>query len=348
VAGGNYRSRRKDRYRQWLTHKFGTWVQQFGTMGCVGCGRCITWCPVGIDIRDELDAIAAPLPVIERPSVPLDAPIAAASPGLFAPVTIVAVEHETPDTVTFTLGDVPDAILAGQPGQFVMMELPGYSAVPICISRLRPDHIQVTVRAAGPATSVIVALQPGAQVGLRGPLGRGWPIEIADGRDVLIVARGLGLPPLRPLIERVLEERDRYRNVRIAISARRPDDFVMRADTALWRARDDIAVEVTVDRAGPGWEWPVGVVTQLIDRAPIDPIHTVAYLCGRERMMHAASRILGARGVLPDRIFVSMERHMQCGVGLCGHCQMGRFFVCKDGPVFSRAELGDTFELEGI
>ncbi len=347
VAGGNIRSRRQDRYRQWLTHKFGTWVEQFGTMGCVGCGRCITWCPVGIDIREELDVIAAPPAPPERP-VTAAAPIVAASPGHYATATIAAVEQETPDTWTFTLSGVPTPITDGQPGQFLMVDLPGYSAVPISISRYRPEGIQLTIRAAGPATTVITQLPVGAQLGLRGPLGRGWPTSVAEGRDVLIVAGGLGLPPLRPLIERVLAERGRFRDVRIAIGARTPDDLVLREDTAAWRAREDVSVEITVDRAGPDWTGPVGVVTQLFDRAPIDPIRTVAYLCGPERMMQAASRVLAGRGLMPDRIFVSMERHMECGVGLCGHCQMGPFFVCKDGPVFSRAELGDAFELEGI
>ena len=348
VAGGNFRSRRQDRYRQWLTHKFGTWVEQFGTMGCVGCGRCVTWCPVGIDVRDELDIIAAPIPVPERAPVSVPASIVAAKPGQYATATIAAVERETADTWTFTLSGVPAPITAGQPGQFLMVDLPGYSAVPISISRYRPEGIQLTIRAAGPATTVITQLPVGAQLGLRGPLGRGWPPSAADGRDMLIVAGGLGLPPLRPLIEQVLAERGRFRQVRIAIGARTPDDLVLRADTAAWRARDDVSVEITVDRAGPDWTGPVGVVTQLFDRAPIDPIRTIAYLCGPERMMQAASRALAGMGLMPDRIFVSMERHMECGVGLCGHCQMGPYFVCKDGPVFSRAELGDAFELEGI
>jgi NAD(P)H-flavin reductase len=348
VAGGNFRSRRQDRYRQWLTHKFGTWVEQFGTMGCVGCGRCITWCPVGIDVRDELDVITAPIPVPERVPISGPAPIVAATPGRYATATIAAVEQETPDTWTFTLSGVPAPITDGQPGQFLMVDLPGYSAVPISISRYRPEGIQLTIRAAGPATTVITQLPVGARLGLRGPLGRGWPAAAADGRDVLIVAGGLGLPPLRPLIEQVLATRSRFRDVRIAIGARTPDDLVLRADTAAWRARDDVSVEITVDRAGPEWAGPVGVVTTLFDRAPIDPIRTVAYLCGPERMMQAAARVLAGRGLMPDRIYVSMERHMECGVGLCGHCQMGPFFVCKDGPVFSRAELGDAFELEGI
>lgn len=347
VAGGNFRSRRQDRYRQWLTHKFGTWVEQFGSMGCVGCGRCITWCPVGIDIREELAVIAsppAPPPVVGEP-LPM---IAAPHPGEYVVGTVRSVTPETPDTWTLALGDVDAAIRAGQPGQFLMVELPGFSAAPISISRYRPDGIDLTIRAAGPATTAMTQLHPGSQLGLRGPLGRGWPVELAEDRDVLIVAGGLGLPPLRPLIERVLAERGRYRSVRLVIGARTPDDLVLRPDIARWQERSDLEVGVTVDRAGPDWTGPVGVVTQLFDRAPIDPLRTIAYVCGPERMMQAASRTLAGMGMLPDRIFVSMERHMECGVGLCGHCQMGRFFVCRDGPVFSRAELGDVFDLEGI
>jgi NAD(P)H-flavin reductase/NAD-dependent dihydropyrimidine dehydrogenase PreA subunit len=347
VAGGNFRSRRQDRYRQWLTHKFGTWVQQFGTSGCVGCGRCITWCPVGIDVREELAVIAAPPAPRERAGE-LPAPPVAAGLGRYAIATVVANDAETADTRTLTLGDVPEAIRSGGPGQFLMVDLPGFAAAPISVSRYSPDTIALTIRSAGAATRAITSLPVGAQLGLRGPLGRGWPVAVAEGRDVLIVAGGIGLAPLRPLIDALLGARDRYGDLRLCIGARTPDDLLLRDDVAAWTADPRLIVEVTVDRAGPEWNGPVGVVTTLLDRSPLDPVRTTAFVCGPERMMRTTARTLAGRGLLPDRLYLSTERHMECGIGLCGHCQMGPFFVCRDGPVFSRAELGDALEVEGI
>ena len=169
VAGGNFRARRQDRYRQWLTHKFSTWVDQFGSFGCVGCGRCITWCPVGIDVRDELMAIASP--PARRPL-----PVAVATqPGAFVPGRIASTAAETPDTTTLVLEDVDPRIAAGSPGQFVMVTVPGLPAVPISVSRFAPERrsIELSIRAAGPATGSLHELPAGSTVGLRGPLGRG-------------------------------------------------------------------------------------------------------------------------------------------------------------------------------
>jgi NAD(P)H-flavin reductase/NAD-dependent dihydropyrimidine dehydrogenase PreA subunit len=345
VAGGNFRSRPQDRYRQWLTHKFGTWVDQFGTYGCVGCGRCITWCPVGIDVREELMAIAPPEPRAMTAVMPVPA---AAATALFATVSLGAVRPETVDTFTLTFRDLPDAVLAGLPGQFLMLELPGFSAVPISVSRYLPDGVELTIRAAGAATREITQLPIGSQIGVRGPLGRGWPLANAAGRDVIVVAGGIGLAPLRPLIDSLLTLREQFGEVRLAIGARTPADLLFHADVEAWAARGDVVVETTVDRAGPDWKGPVGVVTQLFDRTRLDGARTSAYVCGPEKMMQASARTLSALGVPAERTFVSMERHMECGIGLCGHCQLGRFFVCRDGPVFSRAELGETFELEGV
>jgi NAD(P)H-flavin reductase len=346
VAGGNFRSRRQDRYRQWLTHKFGTWVDQFGTSGCIGCGRCITWCPVGIDVREELMAIAAPEPV--SPPVTQRLTPAAAVPGMYATANVVAIHPETADTWTLTLHELPEEILAGEPGQFLMLDLPGFSAVPISVSRYEPEGVLLTIRAAGPSTRAITRLLPGAQIGVRGPLGRGWPVEAAYGRDVIVVAGGIGLAPLRPVAEALIAQRDRFGDVRLEIGARTPADLLFSEDLAAWSARRDLRVETIVDRAGPGWSGPVGVVTQLFDGAPIDAARTTAFVCGPEKMMQASARTLAGRGLLPERIFLSMERHMECGIGLCGHCQLGRYFVCRDGPVFTRAQLGENFEREGV
>jgi len=158
----------------------------------------------------------------------------------------------------------------------------------------------------------------------------------------------MGLAPLRPLIDEVFASRGQFNDYRIYYGARTPGDLLYREELAAWSARDDVEVGVTVDRADETWLGRVGVVTHLFDQARWDGTKALAFVCGPERMIQASVGTLAARGITPDRIYVSMERHMECGVGLCGHCQMGPFFVCKDGPVFSLAQLGDTFGREGI
>ncbi len=346
VAHGNFRPRVRDRYRQWLTHKFSTWVDQFGSFGCVGCGRCITWCPVGIDVRQSLASVAPVRPPLQRSEKPV--PVSA-NPGHYSVATIAETWPETRNVYTLRLTDLPEAVCSGLPGQFLMLDVPGFSAVPISISRYRDGEVFLTIRNEGASTSAITSLPPGSQIGLRGPVGRGWPIEEAFGRDVVIVAGGIGLPPLRPLIDNILANRAHFGTLRLFYGARSPADLVYTEELKSWAARHDISVGVTVDRAKVGtWSGSVGVVTHLFDREPIDGSHTTAYVCGPEKMMSATSNSLAGRGILPERIFVSMERHMECGIGLCGHCQTGRYFVCKDGPVFSRRELGEWLDLEGV
>jgi sulfhydrogenase subunit beta (sulfur reductase) len=385
VAGGNFRPRVQDRYRQWLTHKFAGWWEQFGSSGCVGCGRCITWCPVGIDVRAALLAIApaepsapegpdgpAPagmttldplsLPVIAaRPTEvrPMGSPPATAAPVAARPsttpsdaiVTAVAdvadTRSETADVVTLRLRTDDPSLLAGRPGQFVMASLPAFPAAPISVSRFHPDGFDLTIRAAGPATRALCALRAGGSLAVRGPMGRGWPVEAAHGRDVAIITGGIGLAPLRPLLDTILGDRDRFGVVRLLYGARTPADRLYVDELSQLAGRGDIEVASTVDRAGPEWLGRVGVVTTLFDQAAWDGRGTTAFVCGPERMMTATAEVLGDLGVDPDRIWVTLERHMDCGVGLCGHCQLGPRFVCKDGPVFSLAELGPAFAREG-
>jgi NAD(P)H-flavin reductase/formate hydrogenlyase subunit 6/NADH:ubiquinone oxidoreductase subunit I len=357
VAGGSFRPQVKDRYRQWLTHKFSTWWDQFGSSGCVGCGRCIAWCPVGIDVRKKLEVIAGtgpvPMPQIAAvaPAVPLVAPVpelTAPALGGFVTVHVDGSTRETADTMTLHLRTTDRTLLGGRPGQFVMAALPAFSAAPISVSRFRRNGLDLTIRAAGPATRAMAGLERGATLGLRGPLGRGWPVGELAGHDVVIVAGGIGLAPLRPLIDACLAQRDALGEVRIYLGARTPADRLYVAEVGRLAARGDFEVKETVDRAGPDWLGRVGIVTQLFDRATWDGRNAVAFICGPERMMQATAEVLSDRGIDLDRTWVTLERNMSCGVGLCGHCQLGRFFVCKDGPVVSLAELGPAFTTEGL
>jgi NAD(P)H-flavin reductase/Pyruvate/2-oxoacid:ferredoxin oxidoreductase delta subunit len=356
VAGdANFRPKVKDRYRQWLTHKFSTWWDQFGSTGCVGCGRCIAWCPVGIDIREELaviapvDAAAAPPPWPVSPAVGrAPASLTTVAPARHVSAAVREVTSETADTVTIRIATTDDALLGARPGQFVMAELPAFSAPPISISRIHDDGLDLTVRAAGPATAALTGLAAGAPITLRGPLGRGWPIASALGRDVVVVGGGIGLAPLRPVIDAVLERRPMFGAVRLYLGARTPCDRLFRAEMQALSGRTDIEMSEIVDRAGADWFGRIGIVTQLFDQATWNGARATAFVCGPERMMQATVATLVGRGVAPEQIWVTLERNMACGVGTCGHCQLGPFFVCRDGPVFSVAELGSAFWTEGL
>ena len=256
------------------------------------------------------------------------------------PWRVAAVRQESADTVTLSLTP-PARAFSFEPGQFSMLYVPGVGEAPISISGDPADTTSVlhTIRAVGPVTKALCAVKAGQTVGVRGPFGTSWPVRAAEGGDVVIVAGGIGLPPLRPVIYHLLAHRDRYRRVAVLYGARTPEDLLFRDELARWRSRFDMNVGVTVDCAGRGWRGDVGVVPDLIGRTPFDAATATAFTVGPEIMMRFTVRALLAAGVPEDRIFLSMERGMRCAVALCGHCQFGPYLVCRDGAVFGYARV---------
>ena len=263
---------------------------------------------------------------------------------------VVQRRADTEDTVTLALEPVAGPPLVFGAGQFTMLHAFGVGEVPISISGdpTRPGPLLHTIRDVGSVTRALVGSTPGTVIGVRGPFGTGWNAADARGGDVVIIAGGIGLAPLRPAIGEIVSRRADFERVVLLYGARSPGDILFSDDLAEWADRHDITVEVTVDYGPPGWSGRVGLVTALVDRAGFDPRRTHALVCGPEVMMRYAASALTARGVPDTRIRLSMERNMKCGVGLCGHCQLRELILCVDGPVLGYdrlAPLMDVWEL---
>jgi NAD(P)H-flavin reductase len=258
--------------------------------------------------------------------------------------------QETRDTWTLTLDATGEPLERFQPGQFAMLYAFGSGEVPISISGdLTGDGPLVhTVRAVGAVSRSICSLRAGDTVGARGPYGTSWPLAEAKGRDVVLVAGGIGLAPLRPVIYELVANRERYGNVSILYGGRSPAELLYVDELERWGGRFDIDVDVAVDTAQAGWRGRVGVVTTLIPRATFDPQGAVVMICGPEVMMRFAGAALADAGVPDSAIWLSLERSMKCAVGFCGHCQLGPLFVCKDGPVFRRSEVARWMEIREL
>ena len=253
------------------------------------------------------------------------------------PYIIQKTRRELSDTFTFELLPADGSVSFDYaPGQFTMLYAFGFGEVPIsiCGDPAESQKLVHTIREVGAITQALGRLKRGASIGVRGPFGAGWPVSDIEGSDVVIVAGGLGLAPLRPAIYHVLANRARYGDVCIFYGARSPADILYLKELQRWRGRFDITVDVTVDRAAPDWSGRVGVVTQLLARRGYDPEETAALICGPEVMMRFCAVALNEQGVGDERIYLSMERNMKCALGFCGHCQFGPGFVCKDGPVY--------------
>lgn len=272
---------------------------------------------------------------------------APAEPTLPAPYRIVARRQDTADVFTWTVEALGERAATFLPGQFNMLYAYGIGEVPVSISGdPAGGPLLHTIRAVGSVTRPMAGLPVGEVIGLRGPYGSAWPLAAAEGGDLVIVAGGLGLAPLRPAILAALARRAQFGRLCLLYGTRGPADVLFADQLAAWRTHGDLELRVTVDRATtPDWTGEVGVVTRLIARAGFDPARTTAFVCGPEIMMRFAGEALLQRGVPAPRIHLSLERNMKCAVGYCGHCQLGSHLVCRDGPVLAWPRLAGLLEV---
>lgn len=264
---------------------------------------------------------------------------------LCRPATVTAIQALTDKEKLFDI-QLTGGPLGHAPGQFVEVSALGYGEAPISVasSPTVADRFQLCVRNAGNVTGALHRLQPGATIGIRGPFGRGFPVEKMGGRDVLFVAGGLGLAPLRSLINYAFDRRQEFGQITILIGARTPGELLFRSEFEAWGRRFDADVHVTVDRPDGAWTGHVGVITTLFPKIKVDPKTTIVVIVGPPVMYRFALAETFAKGVPQDQVYVSLERRMKCGVGKCGHCQMNGVYVCQKGPVFSYSEVAGLEE----
>jgi len=266
-------------------------------------------------------------------------------------VEIVKVVDEAPGVKTIYVS--PPNFAEPAPGQFNMIYIKGFGEVPVSLSdiSLRGSKLVLghTVRTVGSVTRALLnAAKVGAVIGIRGPYGNGWPLKSSAGKDLLIVAGGIGLAPLRPVIKYVESRRNEFGRLILLYGARTPEDMLYKYELEKYRSIPNSVVKYSIDKPYPGWREYVGFVTDLIDHVDIDPRNTVAFVCGPEIMMKVAARKLVAKGLRKEDIYLSLERRMRCGIGICGTCQLGHLFICRDGPVFSYDVVEEYMQVEGL
>jgi len=264
--------------------------------------------------------------------------------SIYAPemARLVSVEQMTALEKLFTI-ELPDGRNLGhEPGQFVMVSVLGVGEAPISITS-SPSRsngaFQLCIRRVGDVTGALHRMEPGGRVGIRGPFGHGFPVEKMRGKDLLFAPGGLGLAPLRSLINQVLDERGFFGRVIILYGARRPAELLFRDELDEWVARDDVECHITVDRGDEAWDGHVGVITTLFPLISVNPRNTVAVTCGPPIMYRFVLMELLGKGIPETQIYLSLERRMKCGVGKCGHCQINGLYCCQDGPVFTYAQI---------
>jgi NAD(P)H-flavin reductase len=260
------------------------------------------------------------------------------------PTRIMEVIDETPTIRTFRLG--PEYPVRFEAGQFVELTVPGVGEAPFTPSSspFARDNFEMTIMKVGRVTSELFALQTGAVLGIRGPYGKRYPLEKFRGRDVLICGGGVGLAPLRSLFLGLIHERERYGRIFLRYGARTPADIVYKRLLPEWSRLPDVDVALSADRGDETWPHRVGVVTVLLEQIPCDVNTSVAVVCGPPLMMKFTTLRLLEAGFPAENIYLSMEKNMSCGLGQCGHCRLGEYFTCKDGPVLTWAQVKDCEE----
>jgi len=272
-------------------------------------------------------------------------------PMLPVPYRVTGHTAETRDSATLRLEPVGEALPSFQPGQFTMLAVPGIGEIAISVSgdpAAQDGSLTHTIRAVGAVSAALHDAPVGTLVGVRGPFGTTWDLPSAAGCDLLIVAGRVGLAPLRPVVLGALAGRGAYQHIRLVAGARTPADFLFGGELKAWDDRGDIDVELTIDQPAAGWGGQVGFVTEPLARLRLDPARTTAFLCGPEPMMRFSAQVLMRKGMSADDIRISLERNMKCGIGLCGHCQLGPILVCRDGPVVSYTLAGPLLTIREL
>jgi NAD(P)H-flavin reductase len=272
---------------------------------------------------------------------------------IWVPVPYHVTQRNAENNDIVTLAIEPsssESIMDMKPGQFNMLYAFGVGEIPISVSSLLDPQPAVThtVQGVGAVSKALCEMKTGHHIGVRGPFGTPWPVEVSQFKDVVIMAGGLGIAPVRPLIEAIAYERDLYKEVNILYGSRDPDGIIFHQDVISLQSDPSINFLVTVDHSFRNWRGNVGVVTNLVEKCTFDPASTIAYICGPEIMMRYGAYSLIDAGIPGDQIYLSMERNMKCGFGHCGHCQYGSEFVCKDGPVFTYDEIENYLNIRQL
>lgn len=347
ATGENFRHDKASRLRHRIFRKGKYILERYGRLGCVGCGRCATACLA--EIASPLEAFNAIVESVQakeaamrifrevRPEIELYAPRLA---------ELVKFEELTEREKVFEFSLKDGKALGHRPGQFVEVSVMGIGEAPVSVSSspTRDGTFQLAVRKVGDVTNALHNLKKGAMVGIRGPFGNGFPLEALEGKDILFIAGGIGLVPMRSLVQYVLDRRSSFGRAILLFGARSPAERLFLDELAAWSKSPEIEFHETVDRGDESWMGNVGVITTLIPKVDIDPRKTMAVVVGPPIMYRFVIGQLKKRDLPDENIILSLERRMKCGVGKCGHCQINGVYVCQEGPVFTLAQLRNLRE----